>query len=125
MSHSLVLITGRTAEQGHTLHLGEHANEYLRATSQVEMNPQDLLRLGLVQGQQVLLQTLSGQVEATVSAGSVPEGIVFLPLGPTASQLVAPETEGTGMPLLKGLAVTVRPALDGIIHLGECESAGR
>jgi formylmethanofuran dehydrogenase subunit D len=34
---------------------------------------------------------------------------VFIPMGPTANVLIGTETESTGMPPFKGLAVEVEP----------------
>jgi formylmethanofuran dehydrogenase subunit D len=112
VSQDLILITGRTLAQGRALHGGKDPAEYGSATSLVEMNAEDMAALGLEGGQSVLLRTRFGQAEGTVQAGRLPRGIVFLPLGPAAGQLVAQETEGTGMPLLKGLSITVCARLD-------------
>ena len=37
-------------------------------------------------------------------------GIVFIPMGPWANQVVDPETNTTGMPSYKGIMVTITPA---------------
>jgi formylmethanofuran dehydrogenase subunit D len=42
----------------------------------------------------------------------VPEGILFVPYGPPTTRLMSGETEGTGMPISKGLEVTVESASD-------------
>ena len=109
MSEGFTLVTGRTPEQGKGLHQGKGSEAYRRATALVEMNPQDMARLGIEEGQTVRVRTAAGQVEVVVRAGTLPPGLLFIPLGPVANILVGTDTEGTGMPLFKGLAAEVEP----------------
>ena len=37
-------------------------------------------------------------------------GVIFVPYGPWASQLVSPETHSTGMPSLKAIRAVIEPA---------------
>jgi len=71
------------------------------------MNAEDMARLGIAEGQVVRVQTRSGEAEVPVRAGALPSGVVFMPLGPAANQLSGADTDGTGMPLLKGLTVVI------------------
>jgi len=103
----LTLITGRTLEQGRALHLGKGSEAYRRATALVEMNPEDMARMGIEEGQVVWVRTAAGQVKVPVRRGELPPGLVFIPMGPTANGLIGMHTEGTGMPLFKGLAAKV------------------
>lgn len=109
MSDRLTLITGRTREQAIGMHKGKASAEYLAATALVEMNPDDMTRLEVSDGGQVLLRTADGEVELTAHAGTVPAGLVFVPMGTMANKLVGTETLGTGMPCFKGLQVDVTP----------------
>jgi formylmethanofuran dehydrogenase subunit D len=104
------LITGRTPEQGRGLHEGKGSEAYHQATTLVEMNPEDMARLGIEKGQVVWVRTETGQVEAPVRMGTLPEGLLFIPMGPAANKLIGTETEGTGMPPFKGLEAEVEPA---------------
>jgi formylmethanofuran dehydrogenase subunit D len=101
------LITGRTKEQGQACHVGKDSRAYREATTWIEMSTQDMARLGVVEGDQVHLQTQAGQADLPVRAGALPAGVVFVPSGPAANQLASADTEGTGMPLLKGLPVVI------------------
>ncbi|HET6474678.1 MAG TPA: molybdopterin dinucleotide binding domain-containing protein [Thermoleophilia bacterium] len=109
MSDRLTLITGRTRKQAIGMHKGKASAEYLAATALVEMNPDDMTRLEVSDGGQVLLRTADGEVELTAHAGTVPAGLVFVPMGTMANKLVGTETLGTGMPCFKGLQVDVTP----------------
>ena len=110
MSENFILVTGRTVKQASGLHKGKGTDAYRRAVTMVEMNPEDMARMGIAEGQAVRLRTPDGQVEAPVRAGALPPKMVFIPMGPVANELVGPGTDGTGMPSFKGLTVEVEPA---------------
>ncbi len=103
------MITGRTREQGIGMHKGKESSEYRRATERAEMNPDDMARLEIQEGGMVRLRAAAGEVELPAQAGSLPRGLVFVPLGAAANLLVEAETQGTGMPSFKGVDVTVEP----------------
>jgi len=109
LSEHFTLITGRTPEQGEGLHKGKDSEAYRSATALVEMNPEDMARLGIEEGQVVRVQTAGGRVEVPVRAGTLPPGLLFIPMGPVANVLVGTDTGGTGMPPFKGLAAEVEP----------------
>jgi len=109
MHQELIMITGRTALQGRHLHGGKQDPGYLRAVSELEMNAEDVAALGLLEGQPAVVHTVAGRATVTVKAGPLPAGMVFLAIGPVASSLMSCESEGTGMPLLKGVWVHIAP----------------
>jgi len=110
LSENFTLVTGRTVKQASGMHKGKHTDTYRRAVTVVEMNPEDMARMGIVEGRAVRLRTSTAQVEAPVRAGALPPKMVFVPMGPLANELVESETDGTGMPTFKGLTVEVEPA---------------
>ena len=112
MNRKLTLITGRTALQGRHLHRGKTDPKYLQAVSELEMNPEDIVTLGLADGQPAVVSSAAGEARVRVKAGELPTGMVFLAMGPVASSLMGQESEGTGMPLLKGVPVHVSPLGD-------------
>jgi formylmethanofuran dehydrogenase subunit B len=116
------LITGRTSKQAVAMHQGKgkESSEYLRQTSLVQANEQDIERLGLAAGQAVRVRTDYGQTEVLLEVGKLPPGLLFIPLGPAANALVGPDTHGTGMPDSKGLAARLEP-LPGPLDFGQDE----
>lgn len=110
MSRRFRLITGRTRKQADGLHRGKETEAYRQATALVEMNADDMTRLGVEDGAMVQVRTSTGAVDVPARAGELPLGLVFMPLGPTANALVGTETEATGIPPFKGLEVEVEPA---------------
>ena len=115
-----IVITGRTIKQGETLHKGKDSDEYRQATGFVEMSRVDRERLGIEEGQRVRVRTAFGEAELELRENDLPEGMIFVPLGPAANMLIGAETRGTGMPDSKGLEaevelfVTSPPKLGGI-----------
>jgi formylmethanofuran dehydrogenase subunit D len=73
----------------------------------VEMSPEDMARLSIADGATVRLSAGEEHVELTAHAGSLPSGLVFVPMGTTINRLISDETQGTGMPGFKGVKVEV------------------
>ena len=100
----MMLIPGRSSKQGTSLNKGKLKEEYLEVTSTLEMNKDDMEKIGLVDGDKVRLSNEIG--ETIVSCiGKKPEdlseGVLFIPYGPPSSQLLASDTAGSGMQLSK------------------------
>ncbi len=112
----MTLIAGRTTKQGTSLNAGKLEAEYLEVTSTVEMNVDDMARLGLHNGDEVRLSTPDG---ATVvrckgrEAKDLPPSLLFMAYGPPSSQLMGGDTALSGMPLSKNLVVEVEPLAEG------------
>jgi len=104
------LISGRTRRQAIAMHKGKGSPEYHAATEVVEMNADDMARLGIVDGGRATLRTPAGAVVLTAHEGALPPGLVFVPMGTAVNGIVGTETLGTGMPSFKGLDVEVEPA---------------
>src|ERR1035437_7666450 len=81
VSERLTIVTGRTRKQAIGMHKGKYSPEHREATGLVEMNPEDMARLNIEDGGQVLIRTAEGEVELTAHAGSLPAGLVVVPLG--------------------------------------------
>jgi len=113
MSESMILIAGRSSRQGTSLNKGKLGDEYTAVTSTVEMNPADMARLGLADGDAVRLSNAVGQTVVRCQGtkpDDLPAGVLFLPYGPPSSQLMASDTAGSGMPISKNIEVAVERA---------------
>jgi len=104
-----ILITGRTAKQGTALHKGKDSAEYRLATGFVSMNHEDRKHLGVEAGRRVRVRTAFGETELELRENDLPDGMIFVPMGPMANALIGSETRGTGMPDSKGLEAEVEP----------------
>lgn len=103
----LILIAGRSLKQGTGMNLGKESVEYRQAVATLELNRQDMARLGLQEGQAVRLKTEYGEATAQGQGADLPEGLAFIAYGPVSSQLMGEETHASGMPNSKGFEVEV------------------
>jgi len=110
----VTLITGRTIEQGVGKERGKFSKEYMESVSVCYTDPEDLKKLGIEEKTNVLVSTDFGSVvvKALKSLRTPHMGMIFIPYGPWANDVVNPETHGTGMPFLKGISAEVEPAHD-------------
>ena len=108
MSETFILIPGRTSKQGCGISEGKFNKNYVDETSVLQVNPQDMQRLGLEAGSRVKLTSEAGQIEVDVIASKgdeLPEGILFIAYGDLSSRLMGGDTHGSGMPTSKGIDV--------------------
>jgi formylmethanofuran dehydrogenase subunit D len=106
----LILIPGRSSKQGTSLTKGKLESEYLEVTSTLEMNPDDMARLGLRDGDRVRLSNASGEAIVVCKGqkpDALPAGFMFIAYGPPSSQLMDADTASTGMPISKQIPVTI------------------
>jgi len=118
----VMLLTGRTIEQGVAKERGKASKEYMESVSVCYMDPEDLKKLGIKEKTDVLVSTDFGSVvvKALKSLRTPHVGMIFVPYGPWANVVVDPETHGIGMPSLKGIPAEVEPAPDkSVLSLGE------
>jgi len=110
----VILITGRTIEQGVGKEQGKSSKEYLESASVCYVDPDDLKKLGTKEKINVQVSTKYGSVivKAMKSLRGPHAGIVFVPYGPWANAVVDPETGSIGMPNLKGIPAEIEPAPD-------------
>lgn len=107
MPETFILIPGRTSRQGTTLNEGKFSDPYLTETSTLKMNPEDMERLGLADGDRVRLWNEVGEVAVPCKSAKdeLPPGVLFISYGDASSRLMGGETHGSGMPDSKGLDV--------------------
>lgn len=113
MTENMILIPGRSNKQGTSLNVGKLKKEYLEVTSTVEMNTDDMERLGLKDGDAVRLSNEVGEAVVRCKGrkpADLPSGMLFIAYGPPSSQLMEGDTAGSGMPISKHLEVRVERA---------------
>lgn len=110
MSNKMILIPGRSSKQGTSLNQGKLKDEYKQVTSTLEMNTDDMQKMGLMDGDEVRLSNETGETTVRclgVKPEDLPPGMLFIPYGPPSSQLMASDTAGSGMPLSKHMEVEI------------------
>ncbi len=88
---------------------GKETDAYRREVSSLYMNPRDMDKLGIKEGDHVLVRSNKKTVELTAMRAieDLKEGVAYLPIGQKASELCSAETNSVGMPLLKGVEVEI------------------
>jgi len=115
----VTLITGRSLGQGTRLE-NKFSDEYLNSAAVVELDAEDLEKLGIAEGSSVKVETPYGSVVVrAVRSRRRHPGVAFIPMGPWASVVVDPKTYGSGMPTLKGLKAKIAPSTEAPLSLRE------
>jgi len=102
-----VLNTGRTTMQAISMESEtKWSTRYFNSVAILEMNPEDAKELGVKDRAKVTSDYGSVVLPVKISK-RLPRGEIFIPMGPWANFLIGPDTDGTGMPTLKGIKVRV------------------
>jgi formylmethanofuran dehydrogenase subunit D len=117
---TLNLISGRTIQQGVAIEGGKEKPLYRTAAGIIEMDKEDIKKLGAWRNTNVRVTSEFGSVivKAVEATQGPHPGIGFIPMGPWANAVISPETYSTGMPTFKGVPVTVEVAINEPILLG-------
>jgi formylmethanofuran dehydrogenase subunit D len=110
MPETFILIPGRTSKQGCGISEGKFTEGYVSETTLLQVNADDMSRLGLAEGERVRLSSETGQIEVAITAAKgdeLPRGLLFIAYGDLSSRLMGSDTHGSGMPTSKGLDVTL------------------
>lgn len=113
MPESFIFIPGRTSRQGTGLNQGKYSDEYLSEIGTLQVNPDDMKRMNLKEGDRVRVWSDLGQMTVPIKAAKgdeLPSGMLFIGYGMQSSLLMGGETHGTGMPDSKGMDVWMEKA---------------
>ena len=117
---TLNLISGRTIQQGVAIEGGKEKPLYRTAAGIIEMDKEDLKKLGAWKNTNVRVTSEYGSVivKAVEATQGPHPGLGFIPMGPWANAVISPNTYSTGMPTFKGVPVKVEIANNEPIMLG-------
>ena len=106
---NIILLTGRTIDQGVALEGGKTTKENVRAAAICAFDTDDFKKLDTLVGTPVKIITDHGEVivYSTLSEEGPHPGIIFIPMGPWANQLVNPDSQSCGTPTYKGMKAKV------------------
>lgn len=106
---NIILLTGRTIDQGVALEGGKTTKENVRAAAICAFDSDDFKKLDTLIGTPVKIITDHGEVivYSTLSEEGPHPGIIFIPMGPWANQLVNPDSQSCGTPTFKGMKAKV------------------
>ncbi len=110
--NDLRLLTGRTINQGIALEGGKTTKENVRAAAICMFDKEDFKKLDCLVGTPVKVSTDHGHVTvySTISEEGPHPGIIFIPMGPWANQVVNPDSQSCGTPTFKGMKAKVEVA---------------
>jgi len=113
--NNLILITCRTIDQGVALEGGKNTMENVRAAGICAFDKEDFKKLDCLVGTPVKVITDHGEVVvySTISEEGPHPGIIFIPMGPWANQVVNPDSQSCGTPTYKGMKARVEAASSG------------
>lgn len=86
----MILIPGRTSKQGTTLNQDKLKPDYIAVTATLEINRDDMQKLGLKDGDAVRLGNETGETVARClgkKPADLPAGALFIARGPPSSAL--------------------------------------
>ena len=113
-----ILNTGRTVWQGQAIESGKDLKMYIDYAGICNMEQSQLDKLGIKEGDNVEIISEWGDVvlKAVKAKEALPEGMIYVPMGPWANRIVRPDTDSTAMPSFKNVPVEVsatdKPVLD-------------
>ena len=109
---NVLVLTGRTIDQGRGKEMGKLSDVYQKDVTQCQIDPEDMKALGLRRNANIKVTTNSGSVvlRAVKSLRGPHPNMIFISYGPWASMISDPETHGSGMPSLKGMKGVLEPA---------------
>jgi formylmethanofuran dehydrogenase subunit D len=115
----VILLTGRTIEQGVGREFGKSSEEYAESVSICFVDSEDLHALGIKEDSNVSVSTAFGSVilRAVKSPRGPHKGVIFIPYGPWANVIVDPSTDSIGMPSLKGIPAEIEPTQKRVLQL--------
>ena len=113
--NNLILLTGRTIDQGVALEGGKTTKENVRAAASCAFDTDDFKKLDTLVGTPVKIITDHGEVivYSTLSEEGPHPGIIFIPMGPWANQVVNPDSQSCGTPTYKGMKAKVEVVKSG------------
>lgn len=113
------LNTGRTVWQGQAIESGKDLKMYVDAAAICHMNKEQLDELGLKDGDNIKVESEYGDVvvKAVLTKETLPEGMIYIPMGPWANRVIRPNTDSTATPSFKNVPVVVTPTDDEVLDM--------
>lgn len=114
----VILNTGRTIWQGQAIEAGKDLQMYIDYAAICNLSQSQFDKLGIKEGDNVEIISEYGDVvlKAVKAKEELPEGMVYVPMGPWANRVVRPGTNSTAMPSYKNVPVEIfatdKPVLD-------------
>ncbi|MGL4669312.1 MAG: tungsten-dependent formylmethanofuran dehydrogenase subunit FwdD [Methanobacteriaceae archaeon] len=115
---NVILNTGRTVWQGEAIEAGKDLKMYIDYAAICNLTQAQFDELGIEEGDHIeILSPYGDVVVKTVKAKEeLPEGMIYVPMGPWANRVIRPDTDSTATPSFKNIPVDIiatdKPVLD-------------
>lgn len=106
---NVILNTGRTVWQGQAIESGKDLKMYVDAAAICHMNREMMDEMGLKEGDNIQVVSNFGDVVVSVveTKETLPDGMIFIPMGPWANRVIDPDTDSTATPRFKNIPVEI------------------
>jgi formylmethanofuran dehydrogenase subunit D len=107
----VILNTGRTVWQGQAIESGKDLPMYVDAAAISHMSAEMMSQLDIEPGDNIEIISNFGNVVVKVvsTVETLPEGMIYVPMGPWANRVIDPETNSTATPSFKNIPVDILP----------------
>ncbi|MDD1763696.1 MAG: protein fwdD [Methanobacteriaceae archaeon] len=106
---NVILNTGRTIWQGQAIESGKDLKMYVDAAAICHMNREMMDEMGLKEGNNIQVVSNFGDVVVKVvnTNETLPDGMIYIPMGPWANRVIDPDTDSTATPRFKNIPVEI------------------
>jgi formylmethanofuran dehydrogenase subunit D len=116
---NFILNTGRTIWQGQAIEAGKDLEMYVNAAAICQMNQEQMEVLGVKVGNNIKVTSEFGDVIVKVvrAKEELPEGMIYIPMGPWANRVIRPNTDSTATPSFKNVPVDIIPTEELVLDM--------
>ncbi|EKQ52801.1 MAG: formylmethanofuran dehydrogenase subunit D [Methanobacterium sp. Maddingley MBC34] len=115
----VILNTGRTVWQGQAIESGKDLQMFINAAAICHINQDMMDELGIKDGDNVQIVSEYGDVivKAVNTNEELPDGMVYVPMGPWANRVIRPNTDSTATPSFKNVPVDLNPTEEPVLDM--------
>jgi formylmethanofuran dehydrogenase subunit D len=115
----VILNTGRTIWQGQAIESGKDLQMYVDAAAICYMDKKMMEELGVKVGGSLKVVSDYGDVIVKVVATNetLPEGMIYIPMGPWANRVIRANTDSTATPSFKNVPVEITPTEEDVLDM--------
>lgn len=116
---NVILNTGRTVWQGQAIESGKDLQMYIDAAAICHINKDMMEDLGVKPGDNIKVVSEYGDVVVKVVATNetLPEGMIYIPMGPWANRVIRANTDCTATPSFKNVPVDITPTDEEVLDM--------
>jgi Formylmethanofuran dehydrogenase subunit D len=113
------LNTGRTIWQGQAIESGKDLKMYVDAAAICQMNVEQMEKMGVKEGENIKVVSDFGDVivKVVMAKEELPEGMLYIPMGPWANRVIRPNTDSTATPSFKNVPVDITPTEELVLDM--------